>query len=186
MAEQKEKINTDEWVDLYADYLFNYCIVRINDHELAKDLVQDTFIAGIQGLDKFEGKSAVKTWLVSILKRKIIDFWRQKESRKTDNFSYFASKNGDNYHWDERRKPKGLLADIDVEIHNEELGHVLQDCISVLPSKWRQIFIDKMIDEKDSEEVCKVHDVSPSNFWVIMHRAKLQMRECLEKRWFND
>ena len=53
MAEQKEKINTNEWVDLYSDYLFNYCVVRVNDEELAKDLVQDTFIAGINGLDNF-------------------------------------------------------------------------------------------------------------------------------------
>ena len=134
----------------------------------------------------FEGKSAVKTWLVSILKRKIIDYWRQKESRKTDTFSNFFMNKKDNYHWIESKKPKGLLADIDVEINNEELGNVLQECISFLPSKWKQIFIDKMIDQKDSEEVCKVNDISPSNFWVIMHRAKLQMRDCLEKKWFND
>ena len=186
MAEKLIKINTDEWVDLYADYLFNYCITRVNDIDLAKDLVQDTFVAGIQGLNNFEGKSAVKTWLVSILKRKIIDHWRQKESRKTDSFSSFFTEKRGMFMWDDHHKPKGLLADIDVSIQNEELGLTLQDCIANLPSKWRQVFIDKMIDKKDSEEVCKENDVSASNFWVIMHRTKLQMRECLEKTWFND
>ncbi len=186
MSKEKEKIDTNQWVDLYADYLFNYCVSRVNDVELAKDLVQDTFIAGIKGLDNFEGKSAVKTWLVSILKRKIIDYWRQKESRKTEPFSSFFTNEPKGAHWLENRKPKGMLADIDVQLNNDELGDALQDCISYLPSKWRQIFIDKMVDQKDSEEVCKVNDITPSNFWVIIHRAKLQMRECLEKKWFND
>ena len=89
MEKEALTANTNEWVELYADYLFNYAVVRVNDSELAKDLVQDTFVAGIKGIDNFEGKSAVRTWLISILKRKIIDFWRQKETRKTDVFSSF-------------------------------------------------------------------------------------------------
>lgn len=182
---EENNVDTSQWVDLYADYLFNYAISRVSDEELAKDLVQETFIAGLKSLSKFEHKSSVKTWLVSILKRKVIDFWRQKESRKTDTFSNFF-KGEDDGHWEDRHQPKGMLASIEIDIHNEELANVLQSCISFLPIQWRQVFIDKMIERKDSEEVCKENDISSSNFWVIMHRSKLQLRECLEKKWFND
>ncbi len=67
-----------------------------------------------------------------------------------------------------------------------ELGKALRDCISRLPPNWRSVFIDKMVDHKDSEVVCKDNEITESNFWVIMHRAKLQMRACLEKKWIND
>ena len=179
-------INTEEWVDLYSDYLYNYAIVRVNDSDLAKDLVQDTFIAGIKGLDKFEGKSAVRTWLVSILKRKIIDFWRQKETRKTDVFSSFFSEGKMMSKWNENHQPKGRLSEIDVSMENVELKTSILSCVDKLPEKYKSVFIDKMIEEKDSEEVCKANNITPSNFWVIIHRAKLQMRDCLENTWFND
>ncbi len=179
-------INTKEWVDLYSDYLYNYAIVRVNDADLAKDLVQDTFIAGIKGLEKFEGKSAIRTWLVSILKRKIIDFWRQKETRKTDVFSSFFDEGKMMTKWNEKYQPKGRLSEIDTEIENVELRNSILECVNKLPEKYKAVFIDKMIEEKDSEIVCKDNDITPSNFWVIIHRAKMQMRACLENTWFND
>ena len=171
---------------LRFDYLFGFAIVRVNDHDLAKDLVQDTFIAGLQGLDRFEGKSTIKTWLVSILKRKIIDFWRQRESRKTDSFSNFFGGGDDHMKWLESKQPKGRLSEIETKIENEELRAVLLNCMAGLPEKYKSVFIDKMIDEKDSEEICKEYNITASNFWVIIHRAKLQMRNCMEKKWFND
>jgi len=186
MDKQTTTIDTGKWVELYSDFLYNFAISRVNNSELARDLVQDTFIAGIRGLDSFQEKSAVRTWLVSILKRKIIDFWRQKESRKTDVFSSFFTEGGRSAHWLENSSPKGRLSEIDLEIENAELRSVIFQCVDNLPEKYKSVFIDKMIDEKDSDEVCKEHDITPSNFWVIMHRAKLQMRACLEKTWFND
>lgn len=186
MEKVDEKIDTTQWVSLYADYLFNYAVVRVNDADLAKDLVQDTFIAGMKGLDKFEGKSSVRTWLISILKRKIIDFWRQKETRKTDTFSSFFNEGGKMTSWEKGHEPKGRLSEIELDFDNKELRTAILQCVGNLPEKYKTVFIDKMIEEKDSEEVCKANDITPSNFWVIIHRAKLQMRECLEKTWFND
>ena len=186
MEKEALTANTNEWVELYADYLFNYAVVRVNDSELAKDLVQDTFVAGIKGIDNFEGKSAVRTWLISILKRKIIDFWRQKETRKTDVFSSFFNEGKMFSSWKSDHQPKGRLSEIDIEIENTELKSAILECVDKLPEKYKAVFIDKLIQEKDSEEVCKDNEISPSNFWVIMHRAKLQMRACLENTWFND
>ncbi|MBK9190963.1 MAG: sigma-70 family RNA polymerase sigma factor [Crocinitomicaceae bacterium] len=180
-----QSINISDWVDQYADALYAYAISRVDDPDQAKDFVQDTFLAGIKSYDKFEGKSSVKTWLISILKRKIIDYYRQREARKTTPLSHFFRENGRKGHWVQDMAPKGNFAEDESEIENEELKMTLQSCLELLPGKWKGVVFDKLVDEKDSDEVCKEHEITPSNLWVIVHRAKLQLRECLEKKWFN-
>lgn len=181
-----DQIDTNEWVDDYGDLLYNYAMARVNDHDLALDFVQDTFVSALNGLEKFEGKSTIKTWLFSILKRKIIDHWRKQDARKTRPMSSIFSDSGSmKGHFLEPSKPMGKLTQIEKDIENEELHDVLDDCISGLPEKWRGIVVDKMIEEKESDEVCKDYDITASNLWVIIHRAKLQLRECLEKKWIN-
>ena len=81
-TKETPKLNPKNWVDKYSDYLFNYAIARVNDREMAKDLVAETFMAGLQSKEKFKGNAAEKTWLVAILKHKIIDFYRKKNSQK--------------------------------------------------------------------------------------------------------
>ena len=82
MTEQKHTLNTNKWIDNYADYLYNYSISRVSNSDLAKDLVQDTFFAGLKSAKNFQGKASERTWLVSILKRKIIDYYRKINSKK--------------------------------------------------------------------------------------------------------
>ena len=76
------KLNPDSWVDLYADYLFNYAIARVSDAEIAKDLVQETFFAGLNSAKNYKGDAAERTWLIAILKRKVIDYYRKSNSKK--------------------------------------------------------------------------------------------------------
>lgn len=183
---QEKQINTSEWVDLYADSLFNYANIRLNDIDLAKDLVQDTFISALKAIDKFERKSSVKTWLYSILKRKIIDHWRKQESRKTKPMSYFNSEGLKKGGFLEGHSPLGKLPDVEAKIENDELRDALTKCIGALPDKWKGIVVDKLVEEKESEEVCKEHEITASNLWVIIHRAKVQLRDCLERKWFEE
>ena len=82
MAENTPHLDTNKWIDNYADYLFNYAITRVNDEDIAKDLIQETFLAGVKSAKNFQGKSSERTWLVSILKRKIIDYYRNINSKK--------------------------------------------------------------------------------------------------------
>jgi RNA polymerase sigma factor (sigma-70 family) len=82
MLEEIITLNPNKWIDNYADYLFNYAVVRVNDSDLAKDLVQETFFAGLKSAKNFEGKATERTWLVSILKRKVIDHYRKINSNK--------------------------------------------------------------------------------------------------------
>ena len=76
------EINPNKWIDLYSDYLFNFTITRVNDREIAQDLIQETFFAGLKSMKNFKGEASERTWLISILKRKIIDHYRKINSNK--------------------------------------------------------------------------------------------------------
>lgn len=177
----------DKWVDNYADYLFNYAVVRVNNEMLAKDLVQETFFAGLKSAKKIEGKSSERTWLISILKRKVIDYYRKINSRKGQaeikmNFYEFGDREGD---WIEERVPQSWNNEAERNIENQELKEQIDKCIDSLPEKYAMVFKMKTIREFETEEICKELEITPSNLWVIIHRARTQLRGCLEKNWFN-
>ena len=108
---QTNKSNTlspNNWVDDYADYLFNYAVTRVNDSNVAKDLVQETFFAGLKSAKNFQGKSTERTWLVSILKRKVIDHYRKINSKKgqAEVRMNFYDNGEDKGNWIEERVPQ--------------------------------------------------------------------------------
>lgn len=186
-TDPKISLNPDKWIDTYADYLFNYAVVRVNDNDIAKDLVQETFFAGLKSAKNFEGKSTERTWLVSILKRKIIDYYRKINSKKGQaevRMSFYD--NGENEgSWIEERVPQSWGNEAEKTIENTELKSQLDKCIDALPEKYSMVFRMKTIQEFETEEICKELDISPSNLWVIIHRARTQLRNCMEKNWFN-
>ncbi len=181
--------NPDSWVDAYADYLYRYALSRVSNTEIAEDLVQETFLAGIKNLDSFKGKSSEQTWLTAILKRKIIDHYRKKSSSKEVSFDMpddrFGKYGSMNDHWMDSRAPKEWQLNSDEALENDELKAVLQACIQHLPEKWASCFILRIMEEMKGEEVCKELNISSSNMWVMLHRARLQLRDCLEKGWFK-
>lgn len=186
MSGTQETIDTSEWVDEYADMLYNFAVVRVNDHEMAKDLVQDTFISALKGLDNFQGKSSVKTWLFSIIKRKIIDHWRKQSTRQTKPMSSLGQDKQEGEQIVSNRQISGSISQIEVDYENKELRHIIMGCIQDLPDKWRGVVIDKLVEGNDTQEVCNEYDLTASNLWVIIHRAKVQLRECIELKWFNS
>ncbi|MGJ8761256.1 MULTISPECIES: sigma-70 family RNA polymerase sigma factor [unclassified Polaribacter] len=188
MTEEQVVLNTDKWIDNYADYMYNYAVVRVNNSDLAKDLVQDTFFAGLKSAKNFQGKSTERTWLISILKRKIIDYYRKINSKKGQaevrmNF-YDDGENEGN--WLEERVPQSWDNQSEKTIENEELKSQLDSCIDALPEKYAMVFRMKTIQEFETEEICKELDITASNLWVIIHRARTQLRKCMEDNWFNN
>lgn len=165
-----------------ADYLLAFAMTKLTDRELAKDLVQDTFVSAITSIESFKGDSALRTWLTSILNRKIIDHWRKAESRYTDPISHFFKGEEDNSHWLDSKRPQGKIPDFEFKMDQTERHMELQDCIDKLPVKWGGIVSSKYFSEEKAEAISKEFDVTTSNLWVIIHRAKLMLRECLEQK----
>jgi len=190
MQEEKIKIlNPEKWINDYGDFLYNYALSRMFSREEAEDLIQETFLAAFKSIDKFQGQSTERTWLVSILKRKIVDYYRKKGRSKEqlsdtdspfirDKFMYGRWKEGSEPHeWD--------ISDSTIS-DNEEFIDIIKKCISALPDKWKSVFSLKHIEEAPNSEICDDLEISESNIWVILHRSRLQIRQCVEKLWFNN
>lgn len=188
MPTEIHQLNPNKWVKLHADYLYNYTIGRVNNHEVSKDLVQDTFFAGLKGVENFQGLASERTWLVSILKRKIIDHYRKINSAKGKaeikmNFYDHGEREGE---WIEERIPSSWNNEIEKNIENDELTIALEKCINNLPEKYAIVFKMKTIQQIETEDICKELDITSSNLWVIIHRARTQLRKCMEDNWFKN
>jgi len=184
----ENNLKPKEWIEAYGDYLFRYAIMRVRNRETAEDLVQETMLAAVKGFNNFEGRSTIKTWLVGILKNKVIDHIRKSSRRKRlevlpnendlpeRHFNSFGIWNTVLTDWagnpDELMEEKQLLA-------------VLKECLADVPEKSRQAFILKTFDNKESDEICNILDISSSNFWVLLHRCRNSLRDCLEANWIN-
>jgi len=180
------------WVKDHGDILFSYCVVRIGNKEIAEDLVQETFLSALKSLHTFKSQSSLQTWLVAILKNKITDYYRKKDVLK-DTQSYLSNTesefsdhffNPSDGHWVREVMPGDWSTSADQDVNSKEFDQILQACIHKMPGKLIPVFISKFFDEEDSETICKDHGLSSSNYWVIIHRAKLLVRSCLEKNWF--
>ena len=176
------------WVEKYADYLYRFALTRLRDEEVARDLVQDTFLAALQQLSKFEGKSDERTWLTAIMKNKVVDFFRKQGSKglkrnveaENEQKDFFDADNG---HWNPQYYPRSFSLDDDNPMLAKELGQILQSCLRKLPELWFAVFSMKHMDDLKSENICAELKLTDSNFWVIMHRTKLNLRACLQKHW---
>ncbi len=172
-------------------------LMKTSNTEAAEDLVQDTFLSAIKAADGFKGESSEKTWLVKILNNKIIDYYRKKDVLKgaTDYLEstqnsfdehYFEGNHHSDAYWKKEAMPAHWKSDADSTINQKEFNNVLELCMQKLPAKLLPVFVLKYIDDKDADIICKELDISSSNYWVIIHRAKLLMRACLEKNWFSN
>jgi len=181
-----ETLNPEKWVDHYADYLYNYTIVRVNDPIAAEDIISETFLAGLKAMKNFKGEASERTWLISILKRKIIDHYRKRNSEKGKaeiKVSYLnPDSEGD---WLEENAADPFDRTAENTLENEELRLAILECMETLPERQAEIFKMKTIEGIETDVICKEFNITPSNLWVIIHRARQTLMECLEKNWLN-
>ncbi|NCP22249.1 MAG: RNA polymerase subunit sigma-70 [Flavobacteriales bacterium CG_4_9_14_0_2_um_filter_35_242] len=180
-------LDPNKWIDLYADYLFNYTISRIDDAEQAKDIVQETFLSALKAMKNYRGEASERTWLVSILKRKIIDQYRKMNSKKgkAEIRVSFYETGGKKGNWLEECVPQTWSNEAEIAFESKELGNALNNCLEALPDKYKAVFKMKTIDNVETEEICNELNITASNLWVIIHRARLQLRKCMEESWFK-
>ena len=188
MKKGKHTLNPNNWIAAHSDYLFCYAIGRIESEELAKDIVQETLFSGLKALKNYRGDASERTWLVSILKRKIVDHYRSVNSIKGKaeikvNFYQDGDRKGT---WLEECVPKIWNNEGEKNIENIELKNAINHCIGNLPERQRMIFLMKNIKHYQTEDICEILGITTANFWVMIYRARLQLRKCLEDNWFAE
>lgn len=181
------------WVDSYSDFLFRFALVRIRDRDIAEELVQDTLLAALQAKERFTGQSSERTWMVGILKHKMIDYFRRttrEPIHATDRTSDEPPDNGIflvDGHWKPgTTMPNKWQEHPDSPLERKQFWEALAACLGTLAPGTAQIFTLREIDEIETDNICQMLHVSPSNLWVILHRARKQLRQCLDSRYFGQ
>ncbi len=190
MEKQAVKADPKKWVDLYGMLLYQYALPRVNDIIVAEDIVQETFLSALKALDGYRGEASEKNWLFTILKNKIIDHYRKRATEQSvmsmpdlqavenDMFDEHGS-------WIENRMPKDWHA-ADNPLERKEIQKIINWCKDHLKALQQNVFTLKYMEDMDSTEICKVLNISSSNYWVLIHRARLQMRDCVEHYWLKN
>lgn len=196
LASETSTVNPAKWIEAYADYLFNYAFARVHKKELAEDLVQDTFVSAIKAQSSFQQKSTERTWLTSILKNKIIDHYKKRSTQRElsvgtkDNDAeletFFEAEGSMKGRWKVSARPEIWNTEYQTPVEKDEFYTILNNCLDKLPKQWAAIFTLKNMEDFDAKEICKELNISSSNYWVLMHRAKLQLRACMGKNWFAE
>ena len=184
----KRKLLTS-WVSAHGSQLHAWAYKRTSDQLIAEDLVQDTFVAALHALKSFKGENP-KAWLFSILKHKVMDHFRQKYKmqfvdigdRQEDVLGLFFNKNQS---WNKDRRPLDWSGHEEELLDNEQFKQVLFTCMEQLPEQWSLAVKFKYLQERKGPAICEDLGISQTNFWQILHRAKLQLRDCIEQNYFT-
>jgi len=176
-------------IEKHRPYLLRFATLQLRDHSAAEDAVQETLLAAIQGVQNFAGQSSIRTWLVGILKHKIIDHLR-RQSREAplqtdaDEFSLedldglFKS---DGHYAEEPAN----WSSPDAALNEKRFFEALERCMQGLPDKSAKAFMMREVLGMETGEICKELRISSTNCWVLLYRARTALRLCLEKSWFG-
>lgn len=170
-------------------YLLRYALNQLRDPAIAEDVVQETLLAAVNDSSRFAGKSAYKTWLIGILKHKIVDVIRTKAREQ----SVFAEEEAPGAemaeelfeadgHW--HRFPSDW-GDPERSLEDKKFWEVFEQCLERMPARVARAFTMREVIELSSEDICKELAITQTNLWVMLHRARLSLRGCLEARWFG-
>lgn len=181
----------NHWVKIYYAELYRWAKFKISDGHLAEDLVQEVFLVAADNFEKFKNESSPKTWLFKILNNKLVDQYRMKTSKKIYPmeeamlFEITDSLFDKNSNW----SPNGLgsiwhsNSDPDAEL---EMEKNLTSCMYSLPELWKKVVFEKYYENQNTDKICTTNDLSKANYWQIMHRMKLFLKDCIEKMVKNN
>lgn len=174
-----------KWIENYSDTLYSYTLQRVNNNEQAEDIVQETFLSAWKARETYNGTASEKNWLYAICKNKIIDYYRKAAASKE---VYAGEENSDDFftsdgHFNETYKAKSWDMDFNTQIDTKEFYSILKQCKSKLKEIQQDVFSMKYLEDVDTNEICKSLNITVQNYWILIHRAKIQLRTCLEKNW---
>ena len=193
ITESRRTHDPVSWVDTYGDFLYRFALSRIKDPSVSEDLVQETFLAALKSQENFQGRSSTRTWLIAILKHKIVDHIRKRvreqASDKVEALSDAAAQgvidsdfkaNGQWHH-----RPSRWLVNPMKVYEQKEFMDVLYSCLAALPQRQADTFMMREIDGFSTEEICKALNITATNSWVLLYRARMLLRRCIEHKWLD-
>lgn len=182
-------IPTDQDLQQFRAYLLRYALLQLRDQDAAEDAVQETLLAALEGRARFTGLSSVKTWLTGILKHKIIDTIRRKSREQPlpdgadgDEAGTVDSLFKVDGHWQQMPATWGNPVQA---LEDRKFWEIFELCSQLMPERTARVFMMREVMELTTEEICQELAITPTNLWVILHRARLSLRECLEIKWFG-
>ncbi len=190
LATPTSQADPERWVDEHGDCLYRYALTRVRQQEIAEDLVQETLLAAVRTHERFGGRSTERSWLVGILKNKICDHFR-KLSRETNftDLEFFRDEHADRFdgddHWIHERGPANWKPEGEEAMMRAEFWQALKDSLDRLPPRVAQVFSLREMDGMPSKEVCEMLKITEANLWVMLHRARMALRQDLETTYFE-
>ena len=180
----------ESWLDQHGDALFRYALLRVREPVVAEDLVQETLLAALKGLDKFQGRGSERTWLIAIMKHKIADHFRRAQREvlaqpSTDWFTeaeFFDTTDGE---WTSAHAPADWATSPAQAVERSGFWKAFNDCLGHMPTRTASAFTLREVDGLQSEAICRMLGISVNNLWVMLHRARMHLRDCLETNWLK-
>lgn len=180
-------------LESHRGYLLRFATAKLRDSEQAEECVQEALLAAIEGVGGFAGQSSLRTWLTSILKFKIIDLQRRviserahfapaPEEAEAADPEWMDRMHDDTGHWSPRLAE---WSNPDQALGQKQFFEVFERCMDKLPPATARVFFKREVMGTDTEEICKEEEITASNCWVMLHRARLALRECLDRNWFQ-
>lgn len=179
-------LDPSRWLERYGDLLYNFAYNRLRQHELAEDTVQDALVSAYRKRNIFRGDASEKTWLLAILRRKIYDNLRCRWTNLSKVSLADEASSEELLFESDGTWRKSSFADIRGFSESRELRDIVLNCLHKLPRVQAAIFMMKILQEKNSEEICKELDLSPSTYWTRFHRARIGLAKCVSIKWSNQ
>ncbi len=180
-------------IESHRPYMVRFAMAKLRDAEAAEEVVQEALLAALEAVGGFAGQSSLRTWLTSILKFKIIDWQRRRVSEREHFASAPEEDDSADPEWMDRLfdatghwSPRiAEWSHPDEALSQQQFFAVFERCMDKLPKAAARVFFKREVMGEDTEEICKAEGISPSNCWVMLHRARLALRECLDRHWFQ-
>jgi len=190
-VDTQQRLDPGKWLDSHGDYLYRYALARVRDAAVAEDLLQETLLAGVGGHQAHAGRSSERTWLVGIMKHKVIDHFRriarnaQFQLNADGEVDCFEASGPWRGHWREERAPNSWTLDAGQCFESGEFWETFDRCLSQLPQQMSIAFTLREIDGLSTAEICDILNITPNNLWVLLHRSRSKLRQLLEASWFS-
>lgn len=184
------KLDANTWLEEHGDALYRYALVRVRDSSVAEDLVQEALFAAMKAADSFQGASSERTWLIGILRHKLLDYFRRTAREQKLELDLANSPIEGPHEFDKRGQWKAALGEWgspEKSLVKTEFWRVFNNCMDALPEQLRTPFALRELEGLDTDAVIRTLDISSkNNLWVMLSRARQGLRSCLQSHWFEE